>query len=207
MGYLDPALLSSSIDSAKCRVPSYAMAYINAMENGVDCDGPYNKLRSMIYMIKILECVQPETPGEGPVVPGPEPCPPCPPCPDCEIVEVSVRVTDFDNPFLIPFNWVEENHFILVWDSNGINTNMYAGSGDFNNPIFLNGFKQTIIDAIQNAYGITVGGTASYSPASGLSLDLSGTGVVPQPMNGLSISLLSAIPPQVISIPVTFSTT
>jgi hypothetical protein len=59
MGYIDPTLFSTTIASAKCKVSDLAVAYIADQDNGVDCDGSYKKLRSMIYTIKILECVQP----------------------------------------------------------------------------------------------------------------------------------------------------
>lgn len=59
MGYLDPTLLSNSIAAAKCTVPVIVDAYINSQDLGLECEGPWAKLKSLIYMIKILECVQP----------------------------------------------------------------------------------------------------------------------------------------------------
>ena len=59
MGYLDPTLFANSIAAAKCKVPGLVDAYINSQDLGLECDGPWAKLRSLIYMIKILECVQP----------------------------------------------------------------------------------------------------------------------------------------------------
>lgn len=59
MGYLDPTLFANSIAAAKCKVPGLVDTYINSQDLGLECEGPWAKLRSLIYMIKILECVQP----------------------------------------------------------------------------------------------------------------------------------------------------
>jgi len=56
MPYIDPLVLASTIENAKCSVAELSDKYIDAVNNGTDCDCVLAEMRMLIFTIKALEC-------------------------------------------------------------------------------------------------------------------------------------------------------